>query len=118
MNDSRCERHPREPRKQHSAASTARWRELYNNARWLNLSRRIRQRDPICCICGKKPSAETDHIVPVAAGGEMWDERNLQGLCHSCHSRKTAREDGGFGRTAVREIFKGGRTVGELRMSE
>ena len=27
----------------------------------------------------------------------MWDEENLQALCHACHSRKTAAEDGGFG---------------------
>ena len=28
----------------------------------------------------------------------LYDERNLQALCHECHSRKTATEDGGFGR--------------------
>lgn len=28
----------------------------------------------------------------------MWDEDNLQPLCHGCHSRKTALRDGGFGR--------------------
>jgi hypothetical protein len=26
------------------------------------------------------------------------DRENLQGLCASCHARKTARQDGGFGR--------------------
>ncbi len=26
---------------------------------------------------------------------------NLQSLCHACHSSKTARENGGFGRAAV-----------------
>lgn len=31
-----------------------------------------------------------DHIIPRNQGGsDAWD--NLQGLCHSCHSKKTAR---------------------------
>nr|DAK90259.1 MAG TPA: HNH endonuclease bacteriophage, HNH Endonuclease, DNA.52A [Caudoviricetes sp.] len=27
----------------------------------------------------------------------MWDQSNWQALCHECHSRKTAKENGGFG---------------------
>jgi 5-methylcytosine-specific restriction protein A len=45
-----------------------------------------------------------DHKVALAAGGEKYDEGNLQGLCHSCHSRKTvACDGGGFGRKYERE---------------
>jgi len=43
------------------------------------------------------PATEVDHIVPMSKGGEQFDTDNCQALCHSCHSRKTAREDGGFG---------------------
>ncbi|WP_232338165.1 MULTISPECIES: HNH endonuclease [Bordetella] len=32
----------------------------------------------------------------------FWDTSNWQGLCWSCHSIKTAREDGGFGHPALR----------------
>lgn len=32
---------------------------------------------------------ELDHIVPVAQGGAMWDEENLQVLCVPCHKEKT-----------------------------
>lgn len=32
---------------------------------------------------------EVDHIYPVAAGGPMWDEKNLQVLCNPCHKQKT-----------------------------
>ena len=32
----------------------------------------------------------------------LYDERNLQALCHECHSRKTATEDGGFGNRGKR----------------
>lgn len=39
-------------------------------------------------------ATEVDHIISKAEGGR--DElSNLQGLCKSCHSRKTARVDGG-----------------------
>jgi 5-methylcytosine-specific restriction protein A len=30
-----------------------------------------------------------DHIVPISAGGEVLDERNLQSLCNACHAVKT-----------------------------
>jgi 5-methylcytosine-specific restriction protein A len=29
--------------------------------------------------------------------GKFWDWDNLSALCHACHSRKTATQDGGFG---------------------
>lgn len=34
-------------------------------------------------------SFEVDHIKPVALGGDMFDEKNLQVLCYSCHKEKT-----------------------------
>ena len=34
-------------------------------------------------------SAECDHIVPLAEGGERYDWRNLQALCVPCHAEKT-----------------------------
>lgn len=51
----------------------------------------------ICAACGSMhnpvPARELDHIVPLAQGGTH-DDRNLQGLCRSCHQTKTAREQG------------------------
>ncbi len=64
---------------------------------WQRLRLIILHRDPICKACGQAASEDVDHIVPKAQGGTD-DEANLQGLCASCHSRKTATEDGGFGR--------------------
>ena len=44
------------------------------------------------------PATDVDHIRPHKGNEDlMWDEENLQALCHACHSRKTAAEDGGFG---------------------
>jgi len=59
----------------------------YKTKRWYRL-RRITLRDQPICECGRM-TEEVDHIVPVEDGGPMWDESNLQVLCHSCHSRKT-----------------------------
>ena len=41
---------------------------------------------------GLVSATEVDHIVPIEDGGAMFDEANLQGLCKSHHSRKTARD--------------------------
>lgn len=50
---------------------------------------------PLCALCGAA-ATEVDHIVPLRRGGAD-DESNWQALCHTCHSRKTARENGGYG---------------------
>lgn len=40
-------------------------------------------------------ATDLDHIISRSLGGSD-DAENLQALCHSCHSKKTAKEDGGF----------------------
>ena len=57
---------------------------------------------PLCEECRKRgritPATDVDHIRPHKGDPELfWDWDNLQALCHECHSKKTAREDGGFG---------------------
>jgi 5-methylcytosine-specific restriction enzyme A len=52
---------------------------------------------PVCVTksCGA-PAKHVDHVIPLEGGGtNQWE--NLQPLCPSCHSRKTATQDGGFG---------------------
>lgn len=48
----------------------------------------------VCAECGA-PATDVDHVIPKAQGGTD-DLANLQPLCHVCHSRKTARETGGW----------------------
>lgn len=62
--------------------------------RWRALRKRVLAEEPICRDPYKRhpgrlaPTTDIDHIIPRSCGGE--DERkNLQGLCHSCHSYKT-----------------------------
>lgn len=63
------------------------------------------QHHPLCVQCeseGKVTAASVvDHITPHKGDkGLFWDSNNWQALCKPCHSRKTAKEDGGFGNPA------------------
>jgi 5-methylcytosine-specific restriction protein A len=62
---------------------------------WRKARARFLRSHPYCEVCGAL-ATDADHRLPLRAGGTH-DEGNLQALCHACHSRKTAREDGGFG---------------------
>jgi 5-methylcytosine-specific restriction enzyme A len=64
-----------------------------NSTRWLKLRRMVLARDPVCKGCGEAPSTDADHIVPIREGGAAWSLENLQGLCASCHAKKTRREE-------------------------
>ena len=57
-------------------------------------------RDPFGVHAERKeivPASDVDHIIPRSAGGSD-DLTNLQPLCHSCHSKKTAVQSSGWGR--------------------
>ncbi len=62
-----------------------------NSTRWRKLRARILAEEPLCRMCSE-PATDVDHI-----SGDPSDNRrvNLQGLCHACHSHKTARERAG-----------------------
>ena len=55
--------------------------------------------NPACVQCGRiARSNHVDHIVAHRGDDRLRiDPANLQTLCHSCHSRKTAQQDAGFG---------------------
>ena len=55
--------------------------------------------------CRRAPTQCVDHIVAVSGPDDplFWEPSNHQGLCHSCHNRKTAMADGGFGRAKARQ---------------
>ena len=65
------------------------------DANWRRLRDAHLRQEPACRECGQ-PATCVDHIVPLRYGGTH-DPGNLQSLCGPCHSRKTAREDGGWG---------------------
>jgi 5-methylcytosine-specific restriction protein A len=73
-------------------------------ARWRRLRKMFLSAHPLCADPYGHHAArneivvatEVDHVVPKKQGGsDAWE--NLQSLCKSCHSRKTALEDGRWG---------------------
>lgn len=77
---------------------------------WQAYSRRYLVRNPVCycdrvrvwrngeesvaafCPLGTvAPACHTDHVQPISMGGPKYDPANHQPLCHSCHSKKTAK---------------------------
>lgn len=65
---------------------------------WRSIRAEFLAANPLCVMCELKGltrmATHLDHV-----DGDSWNNNqgNYQGLCHSCHSTKTNREDGGFG---------------------
>lgn len=69
---------------------------------WRRMRAAFLAANPWCGECGA-PSTEADHKTPRSQGGsDDWD--NLQAMCKSCHSRKTATKDGGWGNEPLRSV--------------
>jgi len=70
---------------------------LYSTERWRRERRLFLDRHPLCVDCAELGAVEVatdvDHITPHRGDRKLFfDRSNWQGLCHRCHSRKTARE--------------------------
>lgn len=77
-------------------------RALYRSKRWRTERAAFLHDHPLCVECARhdliQPASVVDHIDP--HGGDetvFWDRSRWQALCASCHGRKTAAKDGGFG---------------------
>lgn len=91
----RCAAHPAPARPSSSGTVSP----LYDSAKWRAMRRCYLKAHPVCRTpgCGRE-ARHADHITPHHGDAALFfDTANLQPLCHSCHSRKTASSDGGFG---------------------
>jgi 5-methylcytosine-specific restriction protein A len=76
----------------------------YNSARWLRFRGVQLARFPLCAQCEKDGritiAIAVDHIRPIDGPDDprFLDFREVQSLCHRCHSVKTATEDSSFAR--------------------
>ena len=70
---------------------------LMTTQAWRKARRELLVSRPWCVGCGGAASV-VDHRDPHRGDPVIfWDKARWQPLCASCHSRKTAAEDGGFG---------------------
>ena len=91
-----CDHHkPKERPRSEEAES---WRWMYRTKTWLEDLRPTQLLlEPFCRECAKRgirtPATDVDHVEDHKGDWEKFcDRNNLQSLCHSCHSRKTAAE--------------------------
>ncbi len=96
--DGWCGRHrPKHTRQEESRQ----WHKFYLTRLWRDVLRPEQLiREPFCRECARyglrTPATDVDHIRAHKGDWAVFsDPANLQSLCHSCHSRKTARENGG-----------------------
>ena len=65
---------------------------IYNTAKWRRIREVVLLRDSYTFqihlpkVCGLRATM-VDHIVPIAEGGEPFDETNLRAACGPCNSR-------------------------------
>jgi 5-methylcytosine-specific restriction protein A len=66
--------------------------------KWGRARQRYLGAHPLCAGCLEigviEPATEVDHIIPHRGDQALfWDSTNWQGLCKSCHSKKTMEEE-------------------------
>lgn len=74
--------------------------------RWRRAAKLFLMEHPLCqcheCKAGELQvtvATVVDHIVPHRGNRALfWDRSNWQSMAKPCHDKKTATEDGGFGR--------------------
>lgn len=96
-----CGKHKKQVNKERNSINS----KIYNS-KWRKASKSYLKDHPLCEECKKEgrltPATEVDHKVPHKGDMKLfWDKDNWQALCKSCHSKKTALEDGGFGNSPI-----------------
>lgn len=71
--------------------------KFYQSREWREKRREYLLSHPYCTMCGGKANT-VDHIKPIREGGERLRDENLQALCQSCHSKKSAKEGSRWGK--------------------
>ncbi len=96
VRDGYCEAH-RPRRTGDRSAEAQSWRWMYQTSEWAQLRGGQLLREPFCRECARRGlrvrATDVDHIRDHKGDWRIFtDPANLESLCHSCHSRKTAAE--------------------------
>ena len=101
--NARCEAHRTVAAREADAGRESAAKRGYGR-RWRRYARMFLVDHPICeigypDIC-RSAATVVDHKTPHRGDQRLfWDPTNHQAACKPCHDRKTATEDGGFGRS-------------------
>lgn len=97
-----CEKHKIDSRRirrniQGERGVSREWHDLYYTVRWREIRADHLIAEPYCRECARHhirtKATDVDHIVPHRGNKTLfYDTKNLQSLCHACHSRKTIAE--------------------------
>lgn len=103
-NASYCDQHQKAKRKQADDRRGSSTERGYGY-KWQQVSKAFLKAHPICECADCKassvllPSTVVDHITPHKGDMKLfWQRDNWQAMNKKCHDKKTAKEDGGFGR--------------------
>jgi 5-methylcytosine-specific restriction enzyme A len=96
-----CDEHKKKINKQYDQQRGTAAQRGYD-ARWRKARKYFLSKNPLCVRCMEQGrltiATVVDHIIPHKGDKKLfWDSNNWQALCASCHSRKTAKEDGRWG---------------------
>jgi 5-methylcytosine-specific restriction protein A len=99
-----CDKHTQITAKQYNEQRGSATARGYDS-RWQKARKVYLAKHPLCeCNECKTmgrllPATVVDHIIPHKGNkGLFWDQANWQAMSKKCHDRKTAREDGRWGR--------------------
>lgn len=78
--------------------------DFYNSTRWRKKSKRYRDKHPYCVHCEKEGIVSAADVVDHIQGLgyllenslDPYDDKELQGLCHHHHNRKSGRQAHGL----------------------
>jgi 5-methylcytosine-specific restriction protein A len=91
-------------RESHWASRQAAYRRWYNLTAWRGVNgirQQVLKRDVLCQECKREgrtaEATQVDHRTPHRGNWSLFVSlENCEGLCESCHSRKTVEENGGI----------------------
>lgn len=89
---SKCIRHRIEAERARGAPSDKGYDKVWRRLRNAYIRAHPWCEDPDGVHPRRQRATHVDHVVPISQGGARLDKANLQSLCMSCHSRKTALE--------------------------
>ncbi|WP_104529549.1 HNH endonuclease [Blastococcus saxobsidens] len=56
---------------------------------WRRLREQVLREEPVCYLCGRRPSTTVDHVLPLSLFPHLAHVRsNLRGACRPCNGSK------------------------------